>query len=142
MICGIVKDIPHSHIAWVVPVVPLMHPREYLNAFEIYFNLCVEQKQYDSLFSANLLKEYFWDDKKVLNYQADKNHTISQNLANIFRVTNGLYMRDKEKILKEKYFLGKNPYKFCVSKISGIDIDDYEDYEIAKALLSLYDKDK
>jgi len=51
-------------------------------------------------------------------------------------------MRDKEKILKEKYFLGKNPYKFCVSKISGIDIDDYEDYEIAKALLSLYDKDK
>lgn len=137
VIVGIVKDLKFTHIAWVTAVVPLMSPGEYKKALDIYEEF-VCTSCYDSLFSANLLKEYFWNDFSALNYQADKNHTISQNLPNIFRVTNGLYMRDRESILRDGYFLGKNPFKFCVSKIAGIDIDEYEDYKIAKALLRLY----
>lgn len=139
VIVGIVKDIDFAHIAWVTAVVPLMSPSEYQEAFRIYDRYVVREKHYDSLFSANMLKEYFWGADKPLNYRADKHHTISQELPKIFRVTNGLYMRDRESILQSGYFLGKNPYKFCVSKISGIDIDEYEDYEMARALLSLYD---
>ena len=142
VITGIIKDIPFEHIAWVTAVVPLMSPNEYKSAFEKYIETVVNKKTNDSLFSANLLKEYFWDNKKPINYQADKNHTVSQDLKDIFRVTNGLYMRDKKSILNDKYFLGPNPYKFVVSKISGIDIDEEEDYQIAKSLLELYLKDK
>ena len=138
VITGIVKDIPFEHIAWVTSVVPLMSPVEYKKAFEIYIEKVIKNKENDSLFSANLLKEYFWNDTNPINYQANKNHTISQELPNIYRVTNGLYMRDKKSILEEGYFLGKNPYKFNVAKISGIDIDEYEDYEISKALLPVY----
>jgi CMP-N-acetylneuraminic acid synthetase len=138
VITGIVKDIPFKYIAWVTAVVPLMSPKEYKNAFEIYIQSVVNNKTNDSLFSANLLKDYFWDDHNSLNYEATKNHTISQDLPNTYKVTNGLYMRDKKSILEDKYFLGKKPYKFVVSKIAGIDIDDNEDYEIAKALLSVY----
>lgn len=142
VITGIIKDIPFEHIAWVTTVVPLMSPQEYKDAFEKYMKYIVKEKVNDSLFSANLLKEYFWNDNKPINYQANENHTISQELPNIYRVTNGLYMRDKKSILKEKYFLGENPYKLEVSKISGIDIDEMEDYEIAKALLPIYEKNK
>lgn len=138
VITGIVKDIPFKHIAWVTAVVPLMSPLEYKNAFEKYIQYVVKEKTCDSLFSANLLKEYFWNDERPINYQADKNHTISQELPNIYRLTNGIYIRDKESILKEKYFLGKNPYKFVVSKIAGIDIDEMEDYQLAKELLNVY----
>lgn len=138
VITGIVKDIPFEHIAWVTAVVPLMNPHEYNNAFEKYLQFVVKEKINDSLFSANLLKEYLWDEDKPINYQANKNHTISQELPNIYRVTNGLYMRDKKSILEEKYFLGKKPYKFVVSKIAGIDIDDTEDYLMAKNLLEIY----
>lgn len=138
VITGIVKDIPFEHIAWVTAVVPLMSPIEYKNAFERYIQYVVKEKINDSLFSANLLKEYFWNDARPINYQANKNHTISQELPNTYRVTNGLYMRDKKSILEEKYFLGKNPYKFVVSKIAGIDIDEMEDYRIAKDLLEIY----
>ncbi|MCG3670049.1 hypothetical protein L5F33_07245 [Aliarcobacter butzleri] len=138
VITGIVKDIPFEHIAWVTAVVPLMSPLEYKNAFEKYIQYVVKEKTNDSLFSANLLKEYFWNDERPINYQADKNHTISQELPNTYRVTNGLYMRDKKSILEEKYFLGNNPYKFVVSKIAGIDIDEMEDYRIAKDLLEIY----
>jgi len=141
VITGIVKDIPFKHIAWVTVVVPLMKPTEYKKAFEIYLKEVVELKNNDSLFSANLLKEYFWDEYNPINYKADMNHTISQELLSMYRVTNGLYMRDKNSILKDKYFLGKDPKKFVVSKISGIDIDETEDYEIAKALLEIYKKE-
>lgn len=43
-------------------------------------------------------------------------------------------------MLQEGYFLGRCLYKFYVSKIAGIDIDEYEDYEIAKALIPFYYK--
>jgi len=138
IITGIVKDIPFEHIAWVTAVVPLMRPKDYKKAFKTYLKEVVKLGKNDSLFSANVFKEYIWDSKKPINYQADKNHTISQDLPDIFRVTNGLYMRSKKAILEEGYFLGKNPHKFLVSKLAGIDIDESEDYEIAKTLLDMY----
>jgi len=141
VIKGVVKDIPTNHFAWVTVVVPLMKPSEYREGFESYINNVVESKEHDSLISVNLLKEYFWDDNGPINYQADKNHTISQELPNLYRVTNGLYMRSKEETLNEGYFLGKNPYRHVVGKISGVDIDEYEDYHMSLALKEFYDED-
>ncbi len=139
VISGIVKDIPHEHIAWVTVVVPLMSPAEYQEGFLSYYKHVIEEAAHDSLFAANLVKEYLWWPDRPLNYQADKNHTISQHLPDIYRVTNGLYMRDKESILREGYFLGPNPYKFPVSKVAGVDIDVLEDFQIARSLRWLYD---
>ena len=117
VITGIVKEIPFKYVAWVTIVVPLMTPQEYRRAFELFYTHVVQGKKYDSLASFNLLKEYLWNEHESLNYQADMNHTISQDLPNIYRITNALYMRDRESILRERYFLGKNPYKFTVSKM-------------------------
>jgi N-acylneuraminate cytidylyltransferase len=140
VITGIVKDIPHTHIAWVTVVVPLMSPAEYRGGFQRYSEQVIQRKENDSLFSANLVKEYLWGPDRPLNYQADRNHTISQQLPDIYRVTNGLYMRDRESILRDGYFLGPNPCKFLVSKVAGIDIDVLEDFEMARSLRPLYEK--
>jgi len=140
VIVGVVKDIPHEHIAWVTCVVPLMSPQEYLQGFREYEKHVIpESTEYNSLVSVNLLKEYFWDEEGAINYSATKEHTISQELPNIFRVTNGLYMAPKSQILNNEYLLGDKPFKSCVSKIAGIDIDEYEDYEMARDLIGLYD---
>jgi len=138
VITGIVKDIPTNHFAWVTVVVPLMSPEEYTAGLKKYIEEVVESGRHDSLVAVNLLKEYFWNDNGPLNYQADRNHTISQHLPNIFRVTNGLYMSSKEHTLNLGYFLGPNPYKFQVSKLGGIDIDEQEDYEFSRMLLPYY----
>lgn len=140
VITGIVNDVPTDHFAWVTVVVPLMKPSEYREAFELYLQKVVEDKSHDSLVSVNLLKEYFWSDKGPLNYRADKNHTISQELPNLYRVTNGLYMRNKVDTLAEGYFLGQKPFKHQVCKISGVDIDEYEDYQMSLALKEFYDE--
>jgi CMP-N-acetylneuraminic acid synthetase len=139
VITGVVKDIPLKHVAWVTVVVPLMSPNDYKEAFEKYIEEVAEKGTYDSLVAVNLLKEYFWDDEGTMNYRADKNHTISQDLPNIYRVTNGLYMMPKAGILEREYFLGSNPFKFQVSKMAGIDIDEWEDYEFAKGMLGVYE---
>lgn len=138
VITGIVKDIQTDHFAWITVVVPLMSPEDYIEAFHLYVSEVLKSKKYDSLFSANLVKEYLWSDNKPLNYEASRNHTISQNLPDIFRVTNGLYMRDKESTLAQGYFLGQMPKYHIVSKMAGIDIDEWEDYEFAKAMLPYY----
>ncbi len=138
VITGVVKDIPTRHFAWVTVVVPLMSPREYRDGFELYQHNVVESRSHDSLVSVNLLREYFWDDKGPLNYQADRNHTISQELPNLYRVTNGLYMRDRETTLNEGYFLGPKPCMHQVSKKAGVDIDEYEDYQLALAMKQFY----
>src|SRR5689334_4663564 len=36
VICGVVQDIQHDHIAWCTVVCPLMPPSEYLEAFRAY----------------------------------------------------------------------------------------------------------
>lgn len=139
VITGVVKDISTPHFAWVTVVVPLMKPIDYKNAFESYIRNVMQQKKYDSLFSANILKEYLWDEAAPINYQADKNHTISQNLPDIYKVTNALYMRDKASTLRDGYFLGKNPFKYVVDKSAAIDIDEWEDYEFAKRMIPFYE---
>jgi CMP-N-acetylneuraminic acid synthetase len=138
VITGIVKDIQTKYFAWVTVVVPLMAPQEYEEAFQLFLGEVANQTKYDSLFSANLIKEYLWNDRGPINYQASRNHTISQNLPDIFRVTNGLYMRDKINTLKEGYFLGQSPKIQIVNKMAGVDIDEWEDYEFAKAMLPFY----
>lgn len=138
VITGVVQDIPTEHFAWVTVVVPLMSPAEYRSGFELYLEHVVEKQSHDSLVSVNLLKEYFWGKNGPLNYQADKNHTISQELPDIYRVTNGLYMRSREQTLAEGYFLGPNPYMHQVGKMAGVDIDEFEDYEIALAMKAFY----
>lgn len=137
VITGVVADLPTPYFAWATVVVPLMQPSEYLDAFRLFCDHVIDKQEYDSLVSVNLIKEYLWTTEKPLNYQANRNHTISQELPDIFRVTNGLYMRAKEPTLHEGYFLGAKPYKHIVGKVSGIDIDEMEDYELALALRHL-----
>ncbi|WP_018878721.1 cytidylyltransferase domain-containing protein [Thioalkalivibrio sp. ALE28] len=141
VITGVVKDIPTAHFAWVTVVVPLMNPIEYAEGFECYQRKVMAEGSHDSLVSVNLVKDYFWDEEAALNYRADQYHTISQDLPNWYRVTNGLYMRDKRKTLEEGYFIGNKPWMHKVGKIAGIDIDHYEDYEMAIALKQLYNKE-
>ena len=138
VITGVVKDVPTDHFAWVTVVVPLMGPEDYREGFNRYVENVCGACEHDSLVSVNLLKEYFWDDHGPLNYKADRDHTISQELPNLYRVTNGLYMRSKKETLASGYFLGSNPYKFQVGKIAGLDIDEYEDYEMSVALKAMY----
>jgi CMP-N-acetylneuraminic acid synthetase len=138
LIHGIVKDVKTPYFAWITVVVPLMAPDEYREAFDLFLRHVALERSHDSLTSVNLLKEFFWTDTGPLNHEYGKGHVYSQDLPNIYRITNGLYMRSVEETLAEPEFHGRKPYMYQVPKASGIDIDEYEDYEAAVAMKAVY----
>ena len=140
VITGIVRDIPHTHIAWSTVVCPLMAPQEYCDAFRNYHDevICGD---HDSLLGVNPCKDYYWSREGALNYEATRNHTISQELPDWFKVTNSLYMAPRQQILAREYFVGDNPVLQSLSKLAGVDIDYIEDYRIARALHAVYAED-
>ena len=133
---GIISEIEAKHIAWSTVVCPLMDEKDFDKCFKTYKKI-ISNNSYDSLVGVNLVKEYFWDEKKPLNYEATKNHTISQDLPNWYRVTNSIYIAPKKTILKEKYLLGKKVKLEILPKYAGIDIDDWYDYELAVNMLKI-----
>lgn len=140
VITGIVSEIEHEHIAWATVVCPLMTPREYRGAFAAYREQVISGDK-DSLLGVNRVQDYFWSAAGALNYTADRNHTVSQDLPEWFKVTNSLYMAPRESILRKEYFLGDNPALFDLSRLAGVDIDYIEDYRIARALYEVYRED-
>lgn len=140
VITGVVREIPHEHIAWCTVVCPLMPPREYLGAFRRYQDQVIGGA-FDSLLGVNVMKEYFWFDGRPLNYRADKDHKSSQDLVGVSKVTNSIYMSSRRNILDREYLVGPNPLLKSLSKLSGVDIDHLEDYRMACAMHSIYDKD-
>jgi len=140
VITGIVRDIPHAHIAWSTVVCPLMAPQEYCDAFRAYHDGVIHGDN-DSLLGVNLMKEYFWSRDGALNYEASRNHTISQDLPEWFKVTNSIYMAPRHQILANEYFVGQNPVLQSLSKLAAVDIDYIEDYRIARALYAVYAED-
>jgi CMP-N-acetylneuraminic acid synthetase len=122
-----------KHILWTSPVTPLFNEQQFINCILHYKEKVIKGK-HDSLVSVNLLKEYFWHKGKPLNYQANKNHTISQELEPVAKVTNACYMAPTELVYEKEYFLGENPYLYDTPQILSIDIDTVEDLEIANSI--------
>ncbi len=141
VITGVVREIPHEHIAWCTVVCPLMPPREYFGAFRRYKDHVIDGP-FDSLLGVNAMKEYFWFDGRPLNYRADKYHKSSQDLTEVSKVTNSIYMSSKRNIIDLEYLVGPNPLLENLSRLAGVDIDHLEDYRMACALHSIYEEDR
>ncbi|MYM62864.1 HAD family hydrolase [Pseudomaricurvus sp. HS19] len=141
VIVDVIRDIPHKHVAWVSAVCPLMDERDYMLAFQCYFEI-FGSGEYDSLMAVNRIYDYLWSDVQPLNYNCDSQQPRRLGLSPTYKVTNGLFMREREAILRERYYVGKKPYKFQVSKLSGLDINAQEDLEAVEALSALHQKQR
>ena len=139
VIFDVVKDIEHEYIAWVSTVVPFMGEYDYRQAFDA-FEKQVHQGQYDSLMTVNRVFDYLWSEDQPLNYQPDSSQPKRTELPATYKVTNGLFMRSREGILANRYYVGSTPFKFEVKKLAGLDINAQEDLDVASALAGIYRK--
>ena len=133
VIVHVVQRLDFEHVAWAPCVVPFYDSMHFAESFKSYRNQVVRGK-YDSLVSVIPAKSYFWSFKGPLNYQANKNHPISQDLPDWFMVTNGNYMAPKKEMLENKYLLGKKVFLDIKPELCGVDIDTVADLEVARAL--------
>lgn len=131
---NIASSIIGDTVMWAPCVCPLTNTQSYEKAIEIYNECVIEKKEHDSVISAKLFKEYLFDEKGPLNWNPEK-HVPSQQLPNWKTIVNGFYIAPRERMIEWRYLYGKNPYLFILDKKEAVDIDDAEDFEVAKALL-------
>ncbi len=125
-----------DNVIWAPCVCPLCDEYNFAEAINTYEELVIKNKEYDSVISAKAFKEYLWDEEKPLNYKLGMGHVPSQQLPNYQVIVNGFYIASRLNMIKWNYFFGLKPYRLIISKREAVDIDDKDDFEIAKSLLN------
>jgi CMP-N-acetylneuraminic acid synthetase len=107
---------------------PVVENDTYSNAINTYKRL---SHQYDSLNSANLVKEFMFLDNKPINYDLE-HQPRSQDLPDIYALNFAISIISRDNMIKYKNVIGKKPYMFGMSETESIDIDTEFDFQIAE----------
>lgn len=118
-------------VLWAPCVCPLTDTEHYEQALSLYAENVPGSN--DSLVSFEALRLFLWDDSGPINYGLGPAHVLSQNLPNLYRPTNGIFIAPRKKMVEWRYFCGPNPYKFILDKRAAVDIDDGLDMLCAQA---------
>ncbi|MCK8087078.1 acylneuraminate cytidylyltransferase family protein [Vibrio sp. 1CM8B] len=100
--------------------------------FEIGIS-AIRNGEYDSAFTVEEIKTFCWYDGKPINYDLD-NVVQTQKLQPILVETSGYYMFRRNVIESERR-IGEKPKMVTVTHAEAIDIDEYQDLELARRLV-------
>lgn len=107
---------------------PLIKDETIEKCIETYLN---KDDSFDSINTANLVKEFLWLDGKPINY--DPNHTPkSQDLPNITALNFAINIIDRDNLISRMHYIGAKPYLYLVDDVEAIDIDNMIDFEFAE----------
>lgn len=135
VVAHICSNVEGEHIIWATCTSPLVEPAHYHDAIRTYEEKLKEG--YDSLMSVEEFRRYMWTEEGPLNYELGIKHVPSQELPPLFRVTDGILIAPRKKMIEWKYFHGTKPFKYIMDKRSSVDIDDPLDMACARAWLEL-----
>ena len=131
VVANVCSAIDADDVLWAPCTCPLTEAQHYDEAIKLYYeNVPLNN---DSLVAFEVLKLFLWNDAGPINYKLGLSHVLSQNLPNIYRPTNGIFIAPRQKMIDWKYFHGPNPYKYVLDKKTAVDIDDGLDLACAKA---------
>lgn len=131
----VAESVEGEHILWATCTSPLVFPPIYEKAISLYWKAL--EDGYDSLVSFEKIKRYLWDENGPINYELGLKHVPSQQLPDLYIVTDGVLLAPRKKMIEWSYFHGRNPYKFIIDKRAAVDIDDGLDLAAARAWLDM-----
>ena len=108
---------------------PLLKTSTLEKAVNVYEKL--NFSKFHSLNTFEIVKDFLWNKKKPINYKLNK-QPMSQNLGGVFKHVPAIAIISKEKIIKYRNVLGKNPYKMFLTKPESFDIDTMYDFKLAE----------
>jgi len=134
MVKNMLKFVDADIILWAHPTNPFIDHEIYEKAIRIFKKSI---KKYDSLFSATLIKNHFWNHKKKpINHNPfSKKHVVASKLSAIFDKNGGIFIRFKKDMIKDGRFIGNKPHIFSVNEIQGWDLDHPWQLETARTLV-------
>jgi len=126
-----------GHLLWTHVTSPFIDEKVYTRAIKEYLK---NLNKYDSLVSANVLKEYLWNsESKAINYDdIDGKRPKSQNLEEIYAINSAIFLIDFSLMRKYNSRFWKTPYIFKNTKIEWREIDWQEDFDIGEILRNFF----
>ena len=121
-------------ILWTPVTSPLIKDETIQDCIEIYKT----KEEYDSVVTANFIREYLWLGNKAINYDP-KNHPRSQDLPDVYALNFAANILPRDLMIQNKNILGNNFYPFMLDDIESVDVDTEFDFMVAQ---SLFDKVK
>lgn len=107
---------------------PLVMDKTYYDMFEFYKQM---PKEFSSLNSAHLIKEFMFENNKPINFELDV-HPRSQDLPDISALNFAINVLTKEQMIKGKSVIANNPYIYLIDEVEATDIDNPIDFEFAE----------
>jgi len=115
---------------WTPCVCPLI-TSERIRQGILKYREVAKSKDFDSVVSAVLLKEYIFGERGPMNFSVE-HHVPSQKLPNWHCIVNGFFIARRQDMINWRFVYGSEVYILEVDKYEGIDIDDEYDFKIAE----------
>ena len=94
----------------------------------------VINENYDSSLSVSKIQTFCWYKSKPLNYSLD-NIVRTQDIDSVFYETSAFFIFKKNILINSNRRIGFKPYFVETDRIESIDIDELQDYELAKKII-------
>lgn len=124
-------EIDVQDFALVQATSPLLKMEYLLKGF-----LKFKEKQYDSILSVNETKGFYWNKNGIPKNFTMGNKKRTQDIESWFAENGAFYITSKENFLKKKTLTNGEVGFIIMPRDDSVDIDDYEDLELAKAIMS------
>ena len=123
--------IPDGHILWTHVTSPFVDEKIYDKVIFKYKKLV--KLEYDSLLTVTKLKGFIWNDTKPVNYNQKKaKWPKTQETNALNRVNSAIFINSKKNYIKYSNRIGKRPYLYELSRLHGLDIDEFADFYFAE----------
>lgn len=121
------ENLTHDHILWAPVTSPFITDNSIIKCINLY----KKNKEYDSLLTTKILKEYMWLEGKALNYDP-QNHPRSQDLPEINCLNFATHILPRKLMIKNRGIIGDKFYSYPLSDYESIDIDTEFDFMLAE----------
>lgn len=115
-------------IAYINVTNPLLKDKTILKAVEEFYSTA---KEFDSLNSAHLIKEFLFKDGLPMNYDL-RHQPRSQDLPDIAALNFAVSIINREHMIECKNIVGYKPDIFLINEIEATDIDNQIDFDFAE----------
>lgn len=133
MIKNMMELIKTDVIVWAHCTNPFITSETYDKAVITFFD---NLNNYDSLLSVVELKEHLWKDGKPFNYNPyAKRHVPAKELPPMYMQDGGIFIQFYENMKNNNYFFGEKPFLFKLPKEEFWDINEYNDFLLAKSII-------
>jgi len=133
----IVDTVPGNPlVAWTLTTAPTFE--RYAEAVEVFKE---RRGEYDSLVGVRPWQEYMLDSKgRPVGWGFGDKFLYSDELELHYTIPGSIYLAAKSDQLKWKFWIGKKPYLFEVTKFESVDVDTPQDFKFGQ-MISAYLRD-